>query len=84
MNSLGLAVLSSIYLAGQAGAHGGHMDKIPEGEAVSDDPIVRLSALALLRPLLTAVSGLHIMDTHINTDCFVWADISDWNGAWGK
>jgi hypothetical protein len=35
-----LFILLSLVAGGQA--HGGHMDKIPEGAAVSEDPIVRL------------------------------------------
>jgi hypothetical protein len=35
-----LFILLSLATGGHA--HGGHMDKIPEGAAVSEDPIVRL------------------------------------------
>jgi hypothetical protein len=35
-----LFILLSLVAGGRA--HGGHMDKIPEGAAVSEDPIVRL------------------------------------------
>lgn len=35
-----LFILLSLVAGGHA--HGGHMDKIPEGAAVSEDPIVRL------------------------------------------
>lgn len=32
-----------LCLASSAYAHGGHMDEIPEGAAVSEDPIVRFT-----------------------------------------
>jgi hypothetical protein len=35
-----LFILLSLVTGGHA--HGGHMDKIPEGAVVSEDPIVRL------------------------------------------
>lgn len=40
---LGLLVSTGIVLASQAVAHEHHGDEIPEGEAVSAEPIVRLS-----------------------------------------
>lgn len=37
----GILLVSAFLLAGQASAHGGHED-VPEGEAISGDPIVSL------------------------------------------
>lgn len=53
-----LASLSSISLLllcmiSGGHAHGGHMDKIPEGAAISDDPIVGLKLGSPITHLLT-------------------------------
>ena len=40
--SLPLTLFILLSLVTDGHAHGGHMDKIPEGAAVSEDPIVRL------------------------------------------
>jgi hypothetical protein len=39
-----LLLASALVLAGQASAHGGHED-VPEGEAISGDPIVSSSSI---------------------------------------
>jgi hypothetical protein len=41
--SLPAVLFLLLVLATGGHAHGGHMDKIPEGAAVSEDPIVRLN-----------------------------------------
>ena len=42
--SLPLTFFTLFSLVTGGHAHGGHMDKIPEGAAISEDPIVRLES----------------------------------------
>ena len=51
-----------------------HEDKIPEGQAVSVDPIVRLSFVPG-SPRSDILVGLNSMDSHRHTDTCVWGDL---------
>lgn len=48
-----VSIAGVLLLAGRTSAHGGHMEKIQEGEYMSADPIVRLSVIVGCDTMLT-------------------------------
>lgn len=76
--STNAALLSALF-ARLAAAHEHHDDKIPEGEGISPDPIVRL--LDLFENSAEQTAGYNIMDPHPDTDRCVRAHISYGYGA---
>lgn len=66
-------------------AHGGH-EQVPEGSAVSEDPIVRRPFFFFLFGLgeyRLTVTGLDIMDSHDSYGSRVWYHLSAGNGSGG-
>jgi hypothetical protein len=64
-------------------AHEHHDDAIPEGEAISPDPLVswRGQHPSIEMWILTEITGFHIMDTYSNTNDGVWHYLPYWDGA---
>lgn len=75
-------VLLSLSFATSAAAHEHHTDKIPEGEAISAEPIVRLSSERKGKDL-TQEAGYHAMGTHHYPNRFIRPDIPYRHGPWG-
>lgn len=73
-----------LALAGGSYAHGGHTDKIPEGAAVSEDPIVcRIANLHAAQLLTCGLAGWYPLDTHPPHDHLLWHGLSCWHGVGG-
>lgn len=78
--------LAAVFLPTALGHEGHHMDKIPEGEAISLDPIV-----CCLRQYWDSVVGLWLtctghdaMGTHLCADACLWHSLPRWDGSRGK
>lgn len=64
-------------------AHGGH-EQVPEGSAVSEDPIVRGRSLLFgFGEYELMVTGLDIMDSHDSYGSRVWYHLSAGHGSGG-
>ena len=79
-----LPVLALLYLAGQALAHEHHTDEIPEGEAISAQPIVCNSPHSQW-PIYSDIwtSGYYIMDPRCLPNSLLWHHLPHWNGPRG-
>ena len=75
-------LLLFLSFAKSAAAHEHHTDKIPEGEAVSAEPIVWLSSERNGKNL-TQEAGYHAMGTHHYPNHFIRPDIPYRHGPWG-
>ena len=66
-----LSALALLLSAGYGFAHEHHTEDIPEGEAVSAEPIVRFFSWRSSCRYTHKIQGRHTMDTHINTNLFL-------------
>ena len=64
-------------------AHVGHMDKVPEDGAISEDPIVWAPHHVASYPLTSSIAGQHTLDSHHTHDLVVRDDHSSRHGPWG-
>ena len=79
-----LSVLALLYLTRQALAHEHHTDEIPEGEAISAQPIVYSSPHSP-SPVYSDIwtSGYYIMDPHCLPNSLLWRHLPNRNGPRG-
>lgn len=79
------AGLGVILLALSVAAHEHHEDNIPDGEAVSAEPIVpfTLSKDKLAVKSDASSLGFHSMGAHHNPAGFVRSHLPHWHGSWG-
>ena len=61
-------------------AHEHHDDKIPEGGAVSPDPIVSLLANIHLSTFTNFYAGFNALDPHTHTDIGFWSHFPHGDG----
>ena len=84
ISTLKSALLLYMLSLGRAAAHEHHDDKIPEGHAISPDPLVRLPASDSTSSLLMQCTGQDTMDTYPRTDNCLRTDIPHGHGSRGK
>lgn len=82
----GLGVILLALSVARAAAHEHHEDNIPDGEAVSAEPIV---PFPLCKDKLSVKSdtsslGFHTMGAHHNPAGFIWSHLPHWYGSWGS
>jgi hypothetical protein len=67
-------------------AHEHHDDAIPEGEAISPDPLVSWKRTTTHNGGVDAygIIGFYIMDTYSSTDVCFWHHLPHWNGIRSK
>lgn len=79
------AAVAALAWSRTCAAHEHHMDNIPEGEAVSPEPLVRPSSYTAHRLLMAddLVIGLDIMDSYSPSDTCLWHHLPNRNGSRG-
>ena len=78
-----LSLIALLCLAGQAWAHEHHTDEIPEGEAISAQPIVPFPASSAPSHADIQTTGYYIMDPHSHPNSLLWRHLPHWNGPRG-
>lgn len=83
--TLSVAGLVYLFLIGRATAHEHHGEDIPDGQAVTAEPIVCFGMLRGLREWWTLMmgAGLDIMGTYYTSNRYLWPDLPHWDGPWG-
>ena len=83
--SAATVVLAAAFLPMALG-HGGHeVDKIPEGETISLEPIVRWQSTNSASVAgVDDFAGHDTMDSHLSSDASLWHLVPTRDGSWGE
>ena len=83
--SAATVVLAAAFLPMALG-HGGHeVDKIPEGETISLEPIVRWQFTDSASVAgVDDFAGHDTMDSHLSSDARLWHPVPTGDGSWGQ